>query len=171
MATRALRYLPDEILHKTSRQIEKIDDRIKILLDDMLDTMRVAEGLGISAVQVGVLRRAVIIDVGNGPMKMINPKIIAKEGEEEDIEGCLSVPGYQGFVTRPVSVTVSYTDENGEEKLIENAQGLLKKALCHELDHLDGIVYTDIARSVYALTDEDDNAGEEGEKEQANEEE
>ncbi|MFA0815856.1 MAG: peptide deformylase [Anaerofustis sp.] len=160
MAIRNIRVEGDEILKKKSRTVDAIDDRIKMILDDMAETMYAANGLGLAAVQVGVLRRLVTIDVGNGLVKLINPVIIAKEGEEVKREGCLSVPELHGMVKRPISVTVKALNEDGEELTID-ATGLYKKALCHELDHLEGVLFTDIAEQVFSASepfeDEDDD--------------
>ncbi|NLV75737.1 MAG: peptide deformylase [Tissierellia bacterium] len=142
MAIRQIRYIGDPLLRKVSREVTEIDDRIKILLEDMVDTMYKEEGIGLAAPQVGVLRRVVVIDVGEGVLKLINPELIYEEGENIDIEGCLSVPNRAGKVKRPEKVKVKYIDETGEEKVIEGT-GLLAKALCHEIDHLDGILFID----------------------------
>lgn len=142
MALREIRLSEDPILRKKSKEIKEITDRVKILLDDMIDTMNYAEGVGLAAPQVGVLRRAVVIDVGEGPIKMINPVILEVEGESIDIEGCLSVPGRSGKVIRPEKVKVKYLNINGEENILEGT-GLLARAICHEVDHLNGILYTD----------------------------
>ena len=142
MAIRQIRYFEDPILRKISREVTEINERIKILLDDMVDTMYKDEGVGLAAPQVGVLRRAVVIDIGEGIIKLINPEIIEKEGENIDVEGCLSVPGRAGTVKRPERVRVKYLNEFGEEKIIEGT-GLLAKALCHEIDHLNGILFID----------------------------
>lgn len=168
MATRIIRVEGDEILKKKSRVVEVIDDRILSILDDMAETMYEANGLGLAAVQVGILRRLVVIDIGDGLIKLINPEIIAVEGEEVSREGCLSVPILNGMVKRPIKITVKALNENGEELLIE-ADDLYKKALCHEIDHLDGILFTDIAENLFDPKDideddddEDDNDNEEG---------
>lgn len=142
MAIRQIRYYGDPLLRKVSRKITEIDDRIKILLEDMLDTMYEEEGVGLAAPQVGVLRRAIVIDIGDGPLKLINPEIIYEEGENIDVEGCLSVPNKAGKVKRPEKVKVKYLDVSGEENIIEGT-GLLAKALCHEIDHLEGILFVD----------------------------
>lgn len=142
MAIRQLRYIGDPILRKRSKEVEEINDRIKTLLDDMVETMYENEGVGLAAPQVGVLRRVIVIDIGEGPIKLINPEIIFEEGEFIDSEGCLSIPDKAGTVKRPEKVRVKYLDENGEEKIIEGT-GLLSKALCHEIDHLDGILFID----------------------------
>lgn len=142
MAIRQLRYEDDEILRKKSRIVDQIDDRIKTLVEDLIDTMNEEEGVGLAAPQVGVLKRVVVIDVGKGPITMINPEIITQEGEKIDEEGCLSVPGKSGKVLRPKKVRVKFTDIEGEEQIIEG-ENLLDRACCHEIDHLEGILYTD----------------------------
>lgn len=142
MAIRQLRYFGDPILRKRSKEVEEINDKIRILLDDMVETMHENEGVGLAAPQVGILRRAIVIDIGEGPIKLINPEIIYEEGEFIDAEGCLSIPKRAGTVKRPEKVKVKYLDENGEEKTIEGT-GLLSKVLCHEIDHLDGILFID----------------------------
>lgn len=143
MAIRNLRYLNDPILRKKSREVLEINDRIKILLEDMADTMYENEGVGLAAPQVGVLRKAVTIDVGQGLLKLINPEIIYAEGESIDFEGCLSIPRKSGKVKRPAMVKVKYMDEEGNQKIVEGT-GLLARALCHEIDHLDGILFIDM---------------------------
>lgn len=142
MALREIRLDNDPILRKKSKEITEITDRIKILLDDMIDTMNEAEGVGLAAPQVGILRRAVVIDIGEGPIKLINPIILESKGEVVDIEGCLSIPGRSGTVSRPEWVKIKYIDIDGKEKVLEGS-GLLARAICHEVDHLDGILYTD----------------------------
>lgn len=142
MAVRQIRYLEDPILRKKSREITDINDRIKTLLDDMVETMYKSEGVGLAAPQVGILRKAVVIDVGEGLLKLVNPEILEVEGENIDFEGCLSIPGSSGKVIRPERVKVKYLDIDGNEKIIEGA-GLLARALCHEIDHLDGILFID----------------------------
>ena len=142
MAIRQLRYEDDEILRKKSRIVDQIDDRIKTLVEDLIDTMNEEEGVGLAAPQVGVLKRVVVVDVGKGPITMINPEILTQEGEKIDEEGCLSVPGKSGKVLRPKKVRVKFTDIEGEEQIIEG-ENLLARACCHEIDHLEGILYTD----------------------------
>ena len=134
----------DEVLRKKCRPVDKITPRTLTLLDDMLDTMRAANGVGLAAPQVGILRRIVIVDIGEGLIEMINPEIVATEGEQEGEEGCLSVPDEVGIVKRPNIVTVKATDRNGEPFTIRG-EGLLARAFCHEIDHLDGILYIDKA--------------------------
>lgn len=155
MAIREIRTDSDPILRKKSRIIQDINDRIILLLDDMLETMYDANGVGLAAPQVGILRRAVVIDIGEGPIKMINPKIISKNGEIEDIEGCLSVPGYSGNVIRPEKVVCNYTNEKNENVKLE-ASDFLARAICHELDHLDGVLYTDKVTKLFKVEPEDE---------------
>ena len=132
----------EEFLRKKSREVTEITPRIITLLDDMIDTMRNANGYGLAAVHVGVLRRIVVIETEEGLFELINPVIIKKSGSQEGAEGCLSLPGKWGLTKRPNRVTVRAMDRNGE--LFElTGEGLLAKAICHEVDHLDGILYTD----------------------------
>jgi len=142
MAVRKLRTVPDEILRKKCRKVEKIDDRLLTLLDDMIETMEAEEGVGLAGPQVGVLKRVAVIDIGDGPIKLINPEIIEKSGAEIAAEGCLSVPGESGTVERPTWLRVKFLDVDGVEKILE-AEDFLARAVCHELDHLDGILYID----------------------------
>ena len=132
----------NETLRKKSREVEKIDDRILTLLDDMAETMYDANGVGLAAPQVGVLKRVVVIDVGDGLLELINPVITYKKGEQINPEGCLSVPGKSGTVSRPEKVKVRALNRHGEEINID-ADGLLAIALCHEIDHLSGTLYID----------------------------
>ena len=142
----------DPLLRKTSREVEEITPRIKTLIDDMVETLHRANGCGLAAPQVGILRRVVIVETEPGVIyKMINPEIIAKEGEQQDIEGCLSVPDRCGITTRPMTVTVRAMDRNGEIFEVTGSE-LKARAFCHEIDHLDGILYSDHARM---LTQED----------------
>ncbi len=143
MALRRILGKDEDTLRKVSRPVTKIDKRIDTLIDDMIETLENAKGAGLAAPQVGVLRRIVIVDVGEGPIIMINPEIVSREGEQETVEGCLSIPGEWGLTRRPMKVKVQYTDRNGDDWEIEG-EGLLAKAICHEVDHLDGILYTDI---------------------------
>ena len=144
MAVRTIREEGDEILRKKSRVVEVIDDKIRELLDDMVETMHKANGVGLSAVQVGILKRIVVIDLYDerGPIKLINPVITKSKGEQEVEEGCLSFPNQYGKIIRPAEVTMEALDENGEKIKIK-AKGLLAQAICHELDHLDGILFVD----------------------------
>ena len=142
MAVREIRKSGDELLRKKSRDVKEITDRIRTILDDMAETMYQEEGGGLAACQVGILRRLVVIDVGEGLLKLVNPEIVSREGERIVEEGCLSFPDVWGKVKRPERVAVRAMDENGDEITVEGT-GLLAQCLCHELDHLDGIVFTD----------------------------
>ena len=148
MAKLKIRTLGDECLRKTCRPVEEITPRILTLLDDMTETMRHADGVGLAAPQVGILRRIVVIEVEEGKViELINPKIIATAGEQVGAEGCLSVPGRRGTVKRPKHVTVRATDRHG--KVFEmSGSDLLARAFCHELDHLDGKLYIDRAQNM-----------------------
>lgn len=142
MALRNIRKYGDEILRKKSRKVDNINDRITTLLSDMEETLYNANGVGLAAPQVGVLKRVIVIDIGQGIIKLINPEIIETEGSYIDEEGCLSIPGKQGKVERPYKVKVKALNEKGEEIIVEGEE-LLARALCHEIDHLDGILYVD----------------------------
>lgn len=143
MALRTIRVEGDPVLTKISRPVDKMTPRIHDLIADMLDTMYEAMGVGLAAPQVGILKRVVVIDVGDGPIILINPEIIEKSGEQTGDEGCLSVPGMSGQVTRPDYVKVKALNEDMEEVVYEG-EGLLARAFCHELDHLDGHMYTEL---------------------------
>ncbi|TCO78978.1 peptide deformylase [Marinisporobacter balticus] len=132
----------DPTLRKKSRMVEKIDKRILTLIDDMVDTMYAADGVGLAAPQVGILKKIAVIDIGDGIIELINPKIIEEKGEQIDAEGCLSVPGVTGDVKRPKWVKVRGLDRKGQMIEIEG-EDLLARALCHEIDHLEGILFTD----------------------------
>ena len=144
MAIRNIRLEKDEILKKKSREIEVIDDKIQTLIDDMIETMYKYNGVGLAAVQVGVLKRVVVIDVedGEGVRVLINPKITKTKGEQEVDEGCLSFPNQYAKVIRPKEVTVEALDRSGK-KIVIRAKDLLAQAICHELDHLEGITFVD----------------------------
>jgi len=142
MAIRNIRKEEDKILRKISREVTKFDSKLHQLLDDMAETMYEAPGIGLAAVQVGILKRAAVIDTGEGVIEVINGKITYAEGEKEEVEGCLSIPDVYGKVIRPEKVTVNYQNRNGEKKVIE-ATELLAVALCHELDHFDGVLFID----------------------------
>lgn len=143
MAIRQMRYDGDPVLRKVSRPIETITDRIQVLAKDLIETMRVEQGVGLAAPQIGVLRRIFVIEIEEvGLYVMINPEILETSGEQLDYEGCLSVPGKSGKVNRPNYVKARYTDLDGNEQTIE-AEGFFARAICHENDHLDGILYTD----------------------------
>ena len=144
MAIRIIRLEKDEILRKKSREVEKIDDKIQTLIDDMIDTMYKFNGVGLSAVQVGVLKRVVVIDIDDdtGVKVLINPKITKTKGEHEVEEGCLSFPNQYAKLIRPKEVTVEALDRSGK-KITIKAKDLLAQAICHEVDHLDGITFVD----------------------------
>lgn len=143
MALRTIRILGDDILTKKCKEVKSITPRTLELIHDMLDTMYEANGVGLAAPQVGVLKRIVVIDVGEGPLIMINPVILETEGEQTGDEGCLSYPGKAGQVTRPMRVVARFFDENMEEYEVE-AEELLARAICHELDHLEGHMYVEL---------------------------
>ena len=143
MAIRKIVTLGDEVLRKTSRPVVNFNEKLWQLLDDMKDTMDKAEGVGLAAVQVGVLRRVVVIDVGDGLMELINPEIIEVSGEQEGQEGCLSLPGRFGIVKRPNYVKLRAQNRKGQWKLYEGTE-LKARAFCHEIDHLDGQLYIDV---------------------------
>ena len=134
----------DPILKKKCRPVEKFDGRLAMLLDDMAETMHLANGVGLAAPQVGMLRRVCVVDVGEGVIELVNPKIIAFSGEQEGLEGCLSFPGEWGIAKRPDYVRVKAQDRNGAEFETEGRE-LLARAFCHEIDHLNGVVFKDVA--------------------------
>lgn len=144
MAQRKLRIIGDDILRKQSRKVTELSDRIRLILEDMAETMYAEKGLGLAAPQVGVLKRLVVIDMhdGRGLIKLVNPVITEQGGLQECEEGCLSVPDRFGKTFRPQSVTVRALDENGKEITVKG-EGDLAKCLCHEIDHLDGILFVD----------------------------
>ncbi len=162
MALRQIRIYGDDILTKKCREVKEMTPRLKELVADMLETMYEAEGVGLAAPQVGVLRRIVVIDVGDGPIVLVNPVITEQDGEQEDMEGCLSVPGKVGKVTRPNHVIVEGFDADMEPVRVEGEE-LLARALCHELDHLEGIMYTTkVEGELYdsASEEEEEDSGE-----------
>lgn len=141
MAIRNIVKEGDVLLTKVCRPVEKFDDRLACLIDDMLETLHDANGVGLAAPQVGILRRVVVIDLGDGhPIELINPTIIAKSGRQRELEGCLSCPGTWGYTKRPMWVKVRAQDRTGEWHEYEGRE-LLARAFCHELDHLDGILF------------------------------
>lgn len=140
MAIRKIREIGDEVLTKVCKPVDKMTLRTKILIDDMLDTMYEAYGVGLAAPQVGILKRLVVIDVGEGPIVLVNPEIIETSGEQTGDEGCLSVPGKSGTVTRPNVVKIRALDQDMKPFEMEG-EGLLARAFCHEIEHLDGILY------------------------------
>ncbi|MBS6534476.1 peptide deformylase [Peptoniphilus harei] len=157
MAIRKIRTDEDPILRKKSKTVTNYNDRLKVLIDDMFETMDLAPGVGLAAPQIGILKRVIVVDnreedngEGEEPMRfyMINPEIIEKDGEEVSMEGCLSVPGKQGTVKRAKHIKVKYNDLEGKENLME-AEDFLARIIQHETDHLDGILYTDKAIQMY----------------------
>ncbi|HDK7169220.1 TPA: peptide deformylase [Clostridium botulinum] len=144
MALRQIRVFDDKILRKKSKVVEVVDDKIRQILNDMADTMYNTEnGGGLAAPQVGILKRLVVIDMGQGLIKLVNPKIINREGTQEVIEGCLSIPNTWGKLKRPKRVTIQALNEYGK-KIILTGTGDLAKCFCHEIDHLEGILFTDL---------------------------
>ena len=152
MAIRKIREIGDPCLQKKCREVESFDNRLHTLLDDMQDTLLLANGVGLAAPQVGILRRVVVIDLGEdeGMLELINPVIISTEGSVTDTEGCLSVPGKAGEVVRPKKATVRAFDRNGEEFEF-TGEDLYARCICHECDHLDGILYVEKATNVFDL--------------------
>ncbi|MBU5349889.1 peptide deformylase [Paenibacillus sp. LC231] len=155
MAIRIIVKEPDEVLHKKAKEVTKITPNVQKLLDDMADTMYDAEGVGLAAPQVGILKRLIVIDAGDehGLIKMINPEIVESEGEQFGPEGCLSIPGWNGDVRRAEKVTVKGLDREGNE-LVITGTGLLARAFQHEIDHLNGVLFTEIADRVYEYVPE-----------------
>ena len=162
MALRQIRIMGDKVLEKTCREVTEMTPRLKELIQDMLETMYHAEGVGLAAPQVGVLRRIVVIDVGEGPLIMINPQILETSGSQTGSEGCLSLPGKSGVVTRPNHVKARAYNENKVKALNENMEEfevegteMLARAICHECDHLDGIMYVSKVEGKLYDTDPD----------------
>lgn len=152
MALRRILTVDDPALHKVCRPVTKFDKKLCNLLDDMKETLVEANGVGLAAPQVGILRRVIVIDTGEELVELINPKIVETSGEEEDVEGCLSVPGEYWLVKRPSFARVCATDRDGSEFEL-SGEGLTARCICHECDHLDGHIYTEIASR--RLTDEE----------------
>ena len=144
MAMRTIRIYGDDLLRKKSRVVDEINGRILLLIKDMKETMYNSKGIGLAAPQVGILKRIVVIDIGNGLIALINPEIVEMQGSQFASEGCLSIPGIQKSVERPDKVKVKALSENGEEIVIDG-EGLLARALCHKIDHLDGVLFIDKA--------------------------
>lgn len=156
MAIRTIREIGDEVLNKVCKEVTEMTPRIKILIEDMLETMYEADGVGLAAPQVGVLKRITVIDAGDGPIVLINPEIVDTSGEQTGQEGCLSVPGKSGVVTRPNYVKVMAYDENMQMREVEGTE-LLARALCHEIEHLDGHLYVEkVEGDLIDITDEED---------------
>lgn len=142
MATRKIVELGEEKLRKVCKPVDKFDLRLRILLKDMADTMYKANGVGLAGPQVGILKRVIVVDIGDGLFEMVNPEIVEQSGEQTGPEGCLSIPGRSGVVTRPNEVTVHAFDPKGEP-IVVRAEGFLARAFCHEIDHLNGVMYID----------------------------
>ena len=158
MAVRNIRQLGDEILNKKCREIKEVTPRIQELIDDMLETMYEANGVGLAAPQVGVLKRLVVVDIGEGPIVLINPRLMESSGEQTGEEACLSVPGKYGIVTRPMNVKIEAWNEDMERMELEG-DDLLARAFCHEIELLDGHMYVDkvedgLHEAVYEEEDE-----------------
>ena len=168
MAIRNIVKFGDEVLNKKCRPVERFDEKLWLLLDDMKETLEDAQGAGLAAPQVGMLRQVCVVDVGEGPIELVNPEIIAQEGEQTGLEGCLSDPGEWGVVTRPKKVTVRAQDRNGAwfEKTGED---LCARAFCHEIDHLKGVLFTSHASRILsqeeldALLEQEEQDSEKGE--------
>lgn len=154
MALRQIRIQGDPVLEKVCKEVKEVTPRVQELIDDMIETMYEANGVGLAAPQVGILKRLVVIDVtGDNPYVIINPKILEADGEQTGYEGCLSLPGKSGLVTRPNHVKIVYQDENMETKELEGTE-LLARAICHELEHLDGHMYTERVEGELVNNDE-----------------
>lgn len=153
MALRKIRIQGDSVLEKKCREVKEVTPKIRELIDDMLDTMYEENGVGLAAPQVGILKKIVVIDVGEGAIVMINPVIEETDGTQSGYEGCLSLPGKSGMVTRPNYVKVRAFDENMEEYILEGEE-LLARAICHECDHLNGIMYTSLVEGKLYNNDE-----------------
>ena len=147
MAIRSVVQVGDDVLRQKCFPVEEFDEKLWALLDDMKDTVKKEQGAGLAAPQVGVLRRLAVVDVEEGYFELINPVILQAKGEQSGWEGCLSVRGKSGIVSRPMKVTVSYQDRNGDKYLLK-AKGFFARAICHELDHLDGVLYIDKASHI-----------------------
>ncbi|MCR4891192.1 MAG: peptide deformylase [Lachnospiraceae bacterium] len=163
MALRQVRTIGDEILTKKAKEVKQITPRIKELIADMHDTLYDSNGVGLAAPQVGILKRIIIIDIGEGPVVMVNPKIVETSGSQTGQEGCLSVPGKAGQVTRPNYVKVVFQDENMEEQEMEGTE-LFARAVCHECDHLAGHLYVELVEGALHDVEEDDEDYEEVEE-------
>ncbi len=154
MAIRNIVKHGDEVLTKKCRLVEKFDDRLNTLIEDLFDTLYDSGGAGLAAPQVGVMRRVAVVDIGDGPYELVNPEIIAVEGEQTGAEGCLSYPGKFGIVTRPMKVKIKAQDRHGEWHEYEGEE-LLARAFCHETDHLDGNMFMDLVTEWIEVEDED----------------
>lgn len=155
MAIRKIRKDPDPILRKISRRVDVFDWRLWQLLDDMADTLRDSDGVGLAAVQVGVLRRIVIVDTGKEILELINPEILSSSGMQEELEGCLSFPGQYGIIQRPMVVKIKAQNRNGETYEY-TGEGLIAKAFCHETEHLDGKLFIDKCKKILSQEELDE---------------
>ena len=165
MALRNIREIGDPILNQRAKEVREMTPNLRALIEDMVETMRHANGVGLAAPQVGVLKRLVVIECEEGELHvLINPEIVERDGEQTGYEGCLSVPGKTGIVTRPNHVKVKALNENMEPVTVEG-EGLLARALCHELDHLDGHLYTEMAEELYTNEELEEMQAEEDEDE------
>ncbi len=147
MALRKIRQEKDPILRKISKVVPTITDHVRVLAADMIETMYKSAGVGLAAPQVGILKRLIVIDIGDGPIVMVNPEIISTSGEQEGPEGCLSCPGKTGTVIRPLYVKAKAINLDGEDFIVEGEE-LMARAICHEIDHLDGKLFLDIAQNI-----------------------
>ena len=147
MAIRSVVQVGDEVLRQKCFPVEEFDQKLHALLDDMKETVKKEQGAGLAAPQVGVLRRVVVVDVDEGYFEFVNPVILSQKGEQSGWEGCLSVRGKSGIVSRPMKVKLAFQDRNGEKYLLQ-AKGFFARAICHELDHLDGVLYIDKATHI-----------------------
>ena len=165
MALRNIREIGDPILNQRAKEVREMTPNLRALIEDMVETMRPANGVGLAAPQVGVLKRLVVIECEEGELHvLINPEIVERDGEQTGYEGCLSVPGKTGIVTRPNHVKVKALNENMEPVTVEGEE-LLARALCHELDHLDGHLYTEMAEELYTNEELEEMQAEEDEDE------
>ncbi|MBP5291457.1 MAG: peptide deformylase [Lachnospiraceae bacterium] len=160
MAIRNIREFGDDILRKSSKPVKDMTPRLKSIIQDMFDTMYASEGVGLAGPQVGILKRVVVIDVGEQPLVLVNPEIVTTSGSQTGDEGCLSLPGKHAIVTRPENVTFRAQDIDMNWYEME-AEGLLARAVCHELDHLEGVLYTDKREGPIKDNSEPDEEGEE----------
>lgn len=159
-----IKLVGEEVLRAKARDVDVFDAALGRLLDDMLDTMYAAPGIGLAAPQVGISKRIIVLDVGDGPIRMANPKIIEKDGEQVGLEGCLSIPGLYGDVKRHAKIVVKGQDAQGRPFKVQ-AEGLLSRCFQHEIDHLDGKLFTDVALNLHEQKPQADEDEEEGDQE------
>ena len=155
MAVRNIIKEGDQILHKHSKIVEKFDEKLAVLLDDMVETLQVSKGVGLAAPQIGILKRVVVVLVDDKIVEIVNPKIVKKLGKQEEVEGCLSCPGEYGITLRPQRVTVEGQNRYGEN-VVYDGEGITARAFCHEVDHLDGILFVDKAEELYDAEESED---------------